>query len=108
MSAISANSKPKNHETYTKTPGEIYEDRVKNGLTDDTHQREVIAQFDHLYDRLKGYKPPVIKKNLNILSAIFFGQSAEEKRTNRIPRGVYLWGTVGGGNSKYFINVKTF
>lgn len=94
------------HDKYKKTPGEVYEDKVQNqGLTDDSHQREVVGQFDHLYDRLKGYKPPVIKKNFNILSALMFGTSAEEKRTNRIPRGVYVWGTVGGGNpllSTYF------
>lgn len=98
QAAGSASGTVIDHDKYKKKPGEVYEEKVQNqGLTDDCHQREVVGQFDHLYERLKGYKPPVVKKNFNILSALMFGTSAEEKRTNRIPRGVYVWGTVGGG-----------
>ncbi len=100
LSSVAAGAVPSltTAEKYSKTPGEVYEHKVTNeGLTDDSHQREVIKQFDHLHERLQGYKPPVTRKNMNILSALFFGNSAEEKRSNRIPRGVYVWGTVGGG-----------
>ena len=62
---------------------------------------DVIDQFDHLYGRLKGYAPLPVKKNYNILAQLIFGNAAEEKRVQRIPRGVYLWGTVGGGTLTY-------
>ena len=85
---------------YDQRPGEVYDDRVKNKIVEDNaHQRDVIAQFDHLYDRLhkaEKYMPPPIKKP-NIFSQLGFGGSLEEKKTSSIPRGVYVWGTVGGG-----------
>ena len=94
---------------YNQKPGEVYESRVKsNAVTDDSHQREVIAQFDHLYDRLYEpvkYKPPPIKKP-NLFSQLFFGGSLEEKKTSSIPRGVYVWGTVGGGKAIFRFSIE--
>ena len=85
------------YEKYSLKPGEVYDKKVEfEEVSDDVHQRLVIDQFDHLYERLKGYTPPLVKKT-NILSQLFFGNQVEEKRASRIPRGVYLWGTVGGG-----------
>ena len=96
---------PENH--YHQTPGEVYEDRVKNNVVmNDTHQRDVIAQFDHLHERLhkpEKYVPPSNKKP-NILTQLFFGGSLEEKKIGRIPRGVYVWGTVGGGELNFLSN----
>ena len=84
-------------EKYTQMPGEIYDGKVKNeDLSEDPHQREVTDQFDHLYGRLKGYKPPLDRKP-SLFSKLFLGAQVDEKRASRIPRGVYLWGTVGGG-----------
>ena len=97
-SALASSSKNEISEKYTQTPGEVYENKVKNeDLSEDSHQREVIDQFDHLYGRLKGYIPPTDRK-VNFFSKLFMGAQVEEKRASRIPRGVYLWGTVGGGN----------
>ena len=77
--------------------GEVYNKKVEfEEVSDDGHQRLVIDQFDHLHERLIGYKPPEVKKT-NVFSQLFFGAQVEEKRASRIPRGVYLWGTVGGG-----------
>ena len=84
------------YEKYSLTPGEVYDKKVEfEEVSDDKHQRLVIDQFDHLYKRLEGYKPPIVKSS--IFSQLFFGGQVEEKRTSSIPRGVYLWGTVGGG-----------
>ena len=85
------------YEKYSLTPGEVYDKKVEfEEVCDDKKQRLVIDAFDHLSHRLVGYKPPIVKKS-NVFSQLFFGGSVEEKRTAGIPRGVYLWGTVGGG-----------
>ena len=85
------------YEKYSLSPGEVYDKKVEfEEVSDDKNQRLVIDAFDHLSQRLVGYKPPAVKKS-NVFSQLFFGGSAEEKRTAGIPRGVYLWGTVGGG-----------
>jgi predicted ATPase len=85
------------YEKYSLSPGEVYDKKVEfEEVSDDKSQRLVIDAFDHLSERLVGYKPPAVKKS-NVFSQLFFGGSVEEKRTAGIPRGVYLWGTVGGG-----------
>ena len=108
LSSIAKSQSTVNQDKYKKQPGEVYEERVSNKqVTDDTHQRDVIDQFDHLHGRLKGYAPLPVKKNYNILAQLIFGNAAEEKRVQRIPRGVYLWGTVGGGTLTYLLLVHS-
>ena len=98
QSTVSAVNDEKLRENqYKITPCESYDSKVSAGdLSNDTHQREVMEQLTHLHGRLKNYVPPSIAK------PSFFSQwfNREEKRIEKIPRGVYVWGTVGGGKEQ--------
>ena len=92
--ASAVNNTQNGENQYKITPCESYESKVSAGeLSNDIHQREVMEQLTHLHGRLKNYVPPSIAK------PSFFSQwfNREEKRIQKIPRGVYIWGTVGGG-----------
>merc|ERR1712241_1234255 len=91
-SSTLASTTPKSsdhYEKYSLTPGEVYNKKVEfEEVSDDDHQRLVIDQFDHLHERLIGYKPPEVKKT-NVFSQLFFGAQVEEKRASRIQRRVH-------------------
>ena len=86
---------------YKFTPCEVYDQKVASGdLTDDTHQRDVVEQFTHLHSRLQEYSPSSLSKPNVLTKWLMVNQIIkvrEEKRVQKIPRGVYVWGTVGGG-----------
>ena len=87
-----------NDDKYKYTPCEVYEQKViAEDLSNDEHQRNVIEQFTHLHDRIKGYIPPRFSKPNFITKWFVREEKRTEKRHSRIPRGVYVWGTVGGG-----------
>ena len=82
-------------------PNDVYNKRVaSNELADDTHQRRVVGHLDELHTRIKGHTPLPLKK-ANFITKLFFAD-AEEKRVHNIPKGLYIWGTVGGGNFIHF------
>ncbi len=87
---------------YKLKPIEVYENRVSSGtLENDKHQREVVEHFTHLRERLttpKQYIPPATKK-AGLISSLIFGDASRERRAKKIPKGVYVWGTVGGGKT---------
>jgi len=75
------------------SPMEVFNHKIKyHDLSHDSHQTEVTSQFEHLYERLKSFRP----ETPTFLSKLFGGSSSHQER---IPRGVYLWGTVGGGKT---------
>ena len=104
-SAPQTSSTQQDHDknNYKFTPCEVYDQKVASGdLTDDTHQREVVEQFTHLHSRLKAYSPPSLSKPNVLTKWLMVNQIIkvrEEKRVQKIPRGVYVWGTVGGGSN---------
>lgn len=86
-------------QTSPSCPLAVYECKVKSGeLTDDVHQRAVMEQFAHLHERIGSYSLPQSKRP-HALSRLVFGDGSKERRAKKIPRGVYLWGTVGGGKT---------
>ena len=91
---------------YKFTPCEVYDQKVASGdLTDDIHQREVVEHFTHLHSRIQEYSPPSLSKPNALTKWLMVNQIIkvrEEKRVKKIPRGVYVWGTVGGGMYTYF------
>ena len=87
-------------------PKEVYDDRVKEGeLTSDDHQIEVIKELSRLSDQLVSYEPsPSSSTGLGLLKSVtegFFGWKKKRSTNQNIqrPKGVYIWGTVGGGKT---------
>jgi len=84
--------------TEGRTPGEVYNERVASGeLTRDQHQETVVAALEGLHTRLKKYEPARLRQSpLTPLKRVIFGA---DRATAKIPRGIYIWGTVGGGKT---------
>ena len=97
---------------YKFTPCEVYDQKVASGdLTDDIHQREVVEHFTHLHSRIQEYSPPSLSKPNALTKWLMVNQIIkvrEEKRVKKIPRGVYVWGTVGGGMYLIFFELSIF
>ena len=97
---------------YKFTPCEVYDQKVASGdLTDDIHQREVVEHFTHLHSRIQEYSPPSLSKPNALTKWLMVNQIIkvrEEKRVKKIPRGVYVWGTVGGGLYLIFFKLSIF
>ncbi|KAK0562172.1 ATPase [Tilletia horrida] len=101
-------------------PTSKYELMVKQGLIrDDPHQRSIVKILQSLHDELKTYKqdPPkelsqeeiqqqLQKKNKSFFASLFGGgadkdkeDQDEEKVSEDVPKGLYLYGDVGTGKS---------
>jgi len=83
------------------SPLTVFEHKVEyNDLHDDTYQRSVINRFQDLYEVMGTYKPT---SSSSMLSLLFSGPGAKRwgfgSNDSRIPKGIYLWGTVGGGKT---------
>jgi len=81
------------------SPQEVLAYRIKyRDLGDDPHQQEVTSHFQILYSKLAGYRPA----QPSFFNTIFASSSSKRWTGSgrvKIPKGVYLWGTVGGGKT---------
>jgi len=81
------------------TPQEVFDWRIRyNDLSFDDHQQKVTEYFEALYHKLEFYQPPLP----SMFSLLWPGPTSkrwDNKHRAKIPRGVYLWGTVGGGKT---------
>ena len=81
------------------TPEEVYAWRVLyNDLTLDPHQQLVTEYLEALYHKMKLYRPP----QPSFFSILWPGPTSnrwDNRGRSKIPRGVYIWGTVGGGKT---------
>lgn len=78
--------------TNTLSPLKKYDHKVSESkLTNDEFQRNVILQLEKVYENLQSYRPP--KKN------IFWKLIPRKKSTLSQPKGLYLYGAVGGGKT---------
>lgn len=88
----------------SSTISDIYYSRVQCGdLKEDKHQQSIISKFDILRTSLIDYdvsSTRVASKQGGFFSTIF-GKTKEEatKDLSHVPRGLYLWGTVGCGKT---------
>ena len=87
-------------------PKEVYENRVKEGeVSSDDHQINVVIELSRLAEELVKYRPPTNESSgLSILRNIAGGflrwnRKDTSKSSNERPKGVYIWGTVGGGKT---------
>ena len=81
------------------SPRDVYDWRVSyHDLTSDPHQENVIEYFMQLHSVLASYRPA----SPSLLSMLFTSPSSRRwggGGRSRVPRGVYVWGTVGGGKT---------
>jgi len=81
------------------SPRDVYDWKVKyHDLTSDIHQESVIEFFMKLYNSLEVYQPA----SPSFLSMLLPGPTSRRwggSSRSRVPRGVYVWGTVGGGKT---------
>ena len=85
-------------------PQDAYDQRVKDGeLTSDSHQIEVVKELSRLGEQLVHYQPPSSSTGFSIFNNItgLFRWKDQETSKSKIqnPKGVYIWGTVGGGKT---------
>lgn len=85
------------------SPSTVYGHKVTyHDLSEDIHQRTVIDRFQGLYDKMGTYRPST---SSSIFSKLFSGPGAKRwglsgsGNQSHVPRGIYLWGTVGGGKT---------
>jgi len=90
-----------------------YNARVKAGrLRDDTHQRNLIQELQHLHDNLMGYRPPRVimptvetlkPKKKGFFGSLFGSRGGEEGMSLNVspdlPKGLYMYGDVGSGKT---------
>ena len=77
------------------SPQEVYDWRVTyHDLSNDPHQETVISTLMKLWSALGVYRPAA-PSLLSMLSGRRWGGGGGA----RVPRGVYIWGTVGGGKT---------
>ena len=85
------------------TPLTSYQSLVDSGELDrDAHQIKVMESLERLHGDLGKYDPPAVGQNKrSALAKLVFGSdtSRKLKGRRRPPKGVYLWGTVGGGKT---------
>ena len=81
------------------SPLDVYNWRVRyHDLSPDPHQEAVIQYLLKLYNNLQLYRPA----SPSFLSALLPGPTSRRWGLNtakNVPRGVYIWGTVGGGKT---------
>jgi protein AFG1 len=90
-----------NNEGTTTTPSSVYRARVEGGtLQTDPHQLRVIAEFDRLQESLRNYEPPSKPSAMGkFFGSLLTGDSRDKKKGLRIPKGLYIYGAVGGGKT---------
>ena len=81
------------------SPLDVYNWRViYHDLSPDTHQEAVIDYFQKLYIKLQQYSPA----SPSFLSTLLPGPTSRRwglGQATKVPSGVYVWGTVGGGKT---------
>jgi protein AFG1 len=88
-------------------PTHAYNDQVSTGLIqNDDHQRSIVVQLQTMYDQLEGYTPaPLPEIRSTVPKYGFFGSffsttsTADPAIDSSVPKGLYLFGSVGCGKS---------
>ncbi len=82
------------------TPAEVYQSRIESGeLTRDEHQAAVVERLQSLHSRVRPFRPPPPGQRRSWAFALRNAVFGAEHTSSRAPRGVYIWGTVGGGKT---------
>lgn len=84
----------------SQLPSQVYSARVQNKeIEEDAHQLEVINAFDKLHKELTNYRPaPKPSSASKFFGGLFGGSSTANPNVN-MPKGLYIYGAVGGGKT---------
>eukprot|EP00096_Caligus_rogercresseyi_P013177 TRINITY_DN5854_c0_g1_i2.p1 TRINITY_DN5854_c0_g1~~TRINITY_DN5854_c0_g1_i2.p1 ORF type:complete len:448 (+),score=145.71 TRINITY_DN5854_c0_g1_i2:231-1574(+) len=94
--------------TWTRSlsgsPKFIYEGRVSSGeLSRDPHQEQVLSHFEGLYNELQLETEEEAEAQMSESSSSLWASlgllGSQEAPKRRGVKGIYLWGTVGGGKT---------
>lgn len=82
----------------TEGPWQIYSEKLSNGtLSRDEHQEKVVQQLQHIYQELVAFERPVLQNPSSSSIFSFFRKSEPQKII--APKGLYIYGSVGGGKT---------
>lgn len=92
----------RNYSKSVSSPGPvaILEQKYRtNELKADTHQEHVMVALQKLYETIQTYAPPAAAANNQLFANWFSRKSAKSSIDNSIPKGLYIYGSVGGGKT---------
>lgn len=73
-------------------PINILKEKIKNGeLVEDEYQMKIAQSLQNVYDNIHGYEPEK--------PGIFSKLIGKGKKKKKVPKGLYLFGAVGGGKT---------
>ncbi|XP_038210853.1 putative ATPase N2B isoform X1 [Zerene cesonia] len=79
-------------------PLDLYSNKISEGsLSQDSHQENVVQQLQKVYDDIITFKRPVIERNRGSKLFSFFVKKEPQKII--APKGLYIYGSVGGGKT---------
>ncbi|XP_051172910.1 putative ATPase N2B [Leptopilina boulardi] len=85
-----------NYGEMTNGPIKILDNKIANGeLMNDEHQRKVIEALENVYHQIENYQPPT----RHGLFSKWIGNKGNSKKKKKTPKGLYLYGAVGGGKT---------
>ncbi|XP_068630350.1 putative ATPase N2B [Battus philenor] len=85
------------HSTINEGPWNLYTEKVaKEILSPDTHQEKVAQHLQKIYEEIITFNRPSLPTQQNALFR-FFRKSEPEKIV--APKGLYIYGSVGGGKT---------
>ncbi len=105
MSTLTRHLSTTSHLLASQDPEQVYQSLLDSGeLSSDKHQAKVVASFQALHAKLRDYCPPEPQSAgssilSNTLGRIFGSSFSGQEPNVASPKGVYLWGTVGGGKT---------
>jgi peroxisome-assembly ATPase len=68
-------------------------------LLPDDHQRKVAELLQNLYQEVQNYEPPKPAASTSGFSWFPFGKKEEKKDVEKGLKGLYIYGSVGGGKT---------
>lgn len=89
-------SQVKQQPLVAEGPWQHYSEKISTGLLNkDPHQEKVIQQLQHIYQEVVAFERPALQNQTSFFS--FFRKSQPQKII--APRGLYIYGSVGGGKT---------
>lgn len=85
------------HSVANEGPWNLYTEKVANkSLSQDTHQEQVVQHLQKVYQEVTTFNRPTIQSPQNALFRFF-----KKKEPEKIiaPKGLYIYGSVGGGKT---------
>ncbi|CAG9560378.1 unnamed protein product [Danaus chrysippus] len=91
-------SQAKSNQKLSDSPWIVYSQKVNDGvLSKDTHQEKVVQHLQELYEEVSVFQRPVIQPKIG--ESLFSLFRKKEPQKIIAPKGLYIYGSVGGGKT---------